>query len=90
MLKLVLVLAMIAIVAAFRPMTVRSIARPLSMVAKEGDVVPTITFKARVRDDTIPGPNPFKWKDITTNDLFNGKRVVLFALPGGWLFLNIC
>mmetsp|Transcript_23915 Transcript_23915/g.32754 ORF Transcript_23915/g.32754 Transcript_23915/m.32754 type:complete len:234 (-) Transcript_23915:75-776(-) len=48
-----------------------------------GEVVPTITFKARVRDEAIGGPNPFTWKDVTTLDLFKGKRVVLFALPGG-------
>lgn len=50
---------------------------------KEGDTIPNIVFKARVRDESIGGPNPFTWKDVSTNDLFNGKRVVLFALPGG-------
>mmetsp|Transcript_23914 Transcript_23914/g.32753 ORF Transcript_23914/g.32753 Transcript_23914/m.32753 type:complete len:214 (-) Transcript_23914:75-716(-) len=49
-----------------------------------GEVVPTITFKARVRDEAIGGPNPFTWKDVTTLDLFKGKRVVLFALPGAF------
>lgn len=53
------------------------------MALKEGDHVPAVTFKTRVRDDTLPQPNPFKWKDVSTNDLFKGKRVVLFALPGG-------
>lgn len=50
---------------------------------KEGDRVPSVVFKVRVRDDKIGGPNPFKWKDVSTNDLFGKKRVVLFALPGG-------
>ena len=58
--------------------------RSLSMAAVEGDKVPEVVFKARVRDSTIPGPNPFKWKDVTTSDLFNGKRVVLFSLPGAF------
>eukprot|EP01035_Chromulina_nebulosa_P017408 gene17408-22957_t len=53
-------------------------------MAKEGFVIPNITFKARVRDESIPGPNPFTWKDVTTYDLFKGKRVVLFALPGAF------
>jgi peroxiredoxin len=48
-----------------------------------GSQIPDVTFKARVRDTSIAGDNPFKWKDVTTSDLFKGKRVVLFALPGG-------
>ena len=43
-------------------------------------MVPAVTFKARVRDDKLGGDNPFDWKDVTTADLFKGKRVVLFAL----------
>lgn len=35
----------------------------------EGQKVPNVTFRTRVRDDTIK-PNPFKWKDVTTDDLF--------------------
>lgn len=50
---------------------------------KEGERVPNVVFKARVRDEKIGGPNPFKWKDVSTSDLFANKRVVLFALPGG-------
>jgi peroxiredoxin len=50
----------------------------------DGDVVPSVTFKARVRDDKIEGPNPFDWKDVTSEDLFKGKRVVLFSLPGAY------
>ena len=50
----------------------------------EGSRIPSVTFKARVRDSSIEGPNPFKWKDITTEDLFSYKRVVLFALPGAF------
>jgi peroxiredoxin len=48
-----------------------------------GARIPSVIFKCRVRDETLPGPNPFKWKDVTTEELFKGKRVVLFALPGG-------
>jgi hypothetical protein len=53
-----------------------------------GSRVPDATFKARVRDATIAGPNPFKWKDVTSADLFAGKRVVIFALPGGTVHLQ--
>ena len=47
-------------------------------------MVPKVTFKCRVRDDKIGGSNPFTWKDVTTDDLFKGKRAVVFALPGAF------
>jgi len=40
--------------------------------------VPDVTFKTRVRNDAIEGPNPFEWKDLTTDEIFKGKRVVVF------------
>ncbi len=46
--------------------------------------VPNTTFKTRVRNDAIDGPNPFEWKDLDTDEIFKGKRVVLFALPGAF------
>lgn len=44
--------------------------------------VPNVTFKTRIRDETVEGPNPFRWRDVTSEEIFAGKRVVLFALPG--------
>lgn len=41
----------------------------------EGQRVPNVTF--RTREDG-------QWRDITTDDLFSGKTVVLFALPGAF------
>lgn len=46
--------------------------------------VPAVTFKTRVRDESIEGPNPFRWQDMTSDDYFKGKRVVLFSLPGAF------
>ena len=46
--------------------------------------VPDVVFKTRVRDESIGGDNPFRWQDRTTQDIFGGKRVVLFALPGAF------
>jgi len=51
---------------------------------KEGDKLPEITFKTRVRDESVEGPNPFRWQDKTTSDIFTGKKIVLFALPGAF------
>ncbi len=46
--------------------------------------VPDVVFKTRVRDESVPGPNPFRWQDLTTQEIFGGKKVVLFALPGAF------
>lgn len=60
---------------------------------KEGVKMPDVTFHYRVRTDGNPityinkengGENPFEWKDISTSDIFNGKRVVIFSLPGAF------
>ena len=45
---------------------------PESLVGKP---VPSVTFKARLND---------RWQDITSDDLFKGKTVVLFSLPGAY------
>jgi peroxiredoxin len=46
--------------------------------------VPEVTFKCRVRDESIGGDNPYRWEDKTTADIFGGKKVVLFSLPGAF------
>ena len=46
--------------------------------------VPSVVFKTRVRDESVEGPNPFRWQDRNTEELFSGKRVVLFSLPGAF------
>lgn len=43
--------------------------------ALEGKPVPNATFKARPDD---------QWRDITSDELFKGKTVVLFSLPGAY------
>jgi len=42
---------------------------------KEGQRVPQVTF--RVREDN-------QWKSVTTDELFGGKTVVVFSLPGAF------
>jgi peroxiredoxin len=50
----------------------------------EGRTIPFVTFKTRVRDDSIGGSNPFRWQDVESRDMFAGKRVVVFSLPGAF------
>ena len=41
----------------------------------EGKPVPNVTFKARPND---------QWRDLTTDELFKGRTVVVFSLPGAY------
>lgn len=43
--------------------------------SKEGQRVPDATFRLRVDD---------QWQTLTTDDLFKGKTVVVFSLPGAF------
>jgi len=46
--------------------------------------VPEVTFKTRVRNEALGGPNPFEWKDLSSKEIFDGKNVVVFSLPGAF------
>ncbi|MBL1208824.1 peroxiredoxin [Geminocystis sp. GBBB08] len=46
--------------------------------------VPSVVFKTRVRDESVEGPNPYRWEDKTTEQIFGGKKVVVFSLPGAF------
>lgn len=46
--------------------------------------VPSVVFKTRVRDESIGGDNPFRWQDLSSREIFAGKRVAVFALPGAF------
>ena len=46
--------------------------------------VPNVIFKTRVRDESIGGDNPFRWQDVSTDDIFKGKKIVVLALPGAY------
>lgn len=46
--------------------------------------IPNVIFKTRVRDESIGGDNPYRWDDVTTQQLFGDKRCILFSLPGAF------
>jgi peroxiredoxin len=50
---------------------------------KEGEKVPDVSFVTRVRVDSTD-ENPFDWKVRSTEEIFGGKRVVVFSLPGAF------
>jgi len=49
-----------------------------------GKTVPNVIFKTRVRDESLGGSNPFRWQDVASADLFAGKKVIIFSLPGAF------
>jgi glutaredoxin-like protein len=42
---------------------------------RTGQAVPQVTFRTRTDSD---------WKDVTTDELFKGKTVIVFSLPGAF------
>lgn len=46
--------------------------------------IPDVTLKTRVRDESVEGPNPFRWQDFPVRKAFAGKKIVVFSLPGAF------
>lgn len=46
--------------------------------------VPDVTFKIRVRGESVAGKNPWRWQDVSTADVFSDKNVVIFSLPAAF------
>jgi peroxiredoxin len=46
--------------------------------------VPKVVFHTRVRDESVPGPNPYRWQELSSEEIFAGKRVIVFSLPGAF------
>ena len=61
-----------------------TIAISSTVPGKTPDHCPHVTFQTRVRNDSLPGPNPYEWRDLTSREIFEGKNIVLFAVPGAF------
>ena len=46
--------------------------------------VPSVTFHTRIRDEKVGGDNPYRWEDVTTDEIFAGRKVLIFSLPGAF------
>lgn len=55
-----------------------------SVPLPEGAHVPQVTFKTRVRDESIGKENPYRWQDVTSDEIFKDKTIVVFGLPGAF------
>lgn len=56
----------------------------MEQALRESDRVPQTIFKTRVRDEAVGGPNPFRWQDVSSKEVFDGKKIVVFSLPGAF------
>ena len=43
-------------------------------------IIPSVIFKTRVRDEAVNGKNPYRWQDVSTDDLFSNRKVILFSI----------
>jgi len=57
-------------------------------MTKENSNVPSVTFKVRVPDAGAEANSceimPSTWADLTTDEIFSNKKVVVFSLPGAF------
>lgn len=46
--------------------------------------VPKVIFKTHTHDKNVCGDKPFAWTTLSTEEMFKGKKVVIFSLPGAF------
>eukprot|EP00923_Selenidium_pygospionis_P008913 GHVN01015254.1.p2 GENE.GHVN01015254.1~~GHVN01015254.1.p2 ORF type:complete len:175 (+),score=27.26 GHVN01015254.1:447-971(+) len=51
------------------------------MTGNVGEPAPSVVWPTRVKPE---GKEEFEWKQVKSDDLFKGKRVVIFSLPGAF------
>lgn len=54
------------------------------MTPKTPTKVPQVIFKTHTHDRNICGDDPFAWVDVSSDEIFKGKSVILFSLPGAF------
>ncbi|MFM2330540.1 MAG: hypothetical protein RLZZ26_47 [Candidatus Parcubacteria bacterium] len=56
----------------------------MSTHLKEGMSVPEVVFKVRPSEGFVCGDASASWGELSSRDIFSGKKVVVFALPGAF------
>jgi peroxiredoxin len=55
---------------------------------QEGEHVPEVVFKTREHDQavaaTVCESSGHRWKDVSSKEIFDGKKIVVFGLPGAF------
>ena len=51
-----------------------------SLINTNGSRAPIIDLKVRVKDKRVKGDNKFKWSTINTKELYDNRRIVIFAI----------
>lgn len=63
-------------------------AKETPKIVREGDPVPNVNLKALLHIGPGNRTEDFEFAEITTRNLFAGKRVVVFGIPGA--FTPVC
>ncbi len=53
-------------------------------ILAEEERIPDVVFKTRVHDETVGGDNPYRWQDVSSSEIFAGRKVIVFGLPGAF------
>ena len=51
---------------------------------KKGEKAPRVKLQCRKRDNKVKGPNKFCWNEVSTKDLYENRRIIIFGLPGAF------
>tara|TARA_B110001469_G_C9581493_1_gene288423 strand:- start:429 stop:1049 length:621 start_codon:yes stop_codon:yes gene_type:complete len=51
---------------------------------QEGQSAPKVKLQCRKQDSTVKGPNKFCWNEVNTKELYQDRRIIIFALPGAF------
>lgn len=46
--------------------------------------LPNVIFSTRVRDESVKGPNPYRWEEVCSEELWGQGRHIIFSLPGAF------
>jgi peroxiredoxin len=48
------------------------------------NTIPQVIFKTHTYDPQVCGIEPFAWVDVSSDEIFSDKKVIVFSLPGAF------